>query len=607
MEGNRARLRGWDAFVATGVMYQNSNDVSKDYAAAMEWYRRGAKLLNADAQLNIGPLYRSGLGVQQDYCTAMAWYLKAAEQGLVDAQVEVASLYRYGHGDQDDVQVIRLASKNRTVHVATHHDPSSGKIIVLWNDVLRVFPGALYLQQGKKALPFLKGTDFEDLRPLRIAAILGVTLDIVVQEGSISGGEPPRQDSARPTVAISSVNSTVLRNPVYGDELAALENYNHIDIPYTSARGPQFIPDDPIFSRHVSSDRRQEPPASVKSGPHAPQFHPVLTPTLPVKSSQRENSIAELAQLGGRIKRIERSSYVPSSNVSKQDAAAEYSGHAEFQRGVQHETGIGGARVDYGLAMECYLKAAKQGHIEASYNIAQLHEYGRGVPKDEAKAAEWYIKAGEKGYIPAQINLAYRYAFGKGVPLSYLDAFNWRLLAAEQGDASAQYMVGHQYSSGNGVRKDDLKALEWYLKAAKQGDAQAQYNAGEIYSKGSPGVPQDYPKALDWYLKAAENGHVMSQYHLGLLYKNGFSGFQKDFSKALEWLLKAANRNHSNAEYEVGDIYRLGLGVPVDESKAMEWYIRAADQGHYNARKSHDDLSAKIRGRQQQQHIAGTT
>jgi hypothetical protein len=98
MEGNRARLRGWDAFVATGVMYQNGNDVSKDYAAAMEWYRRGAKLLNADAQLNIGPLYRSGLGVQQDYCTAMAWYLKAAEQGLVDAQVEVASLYRYGHG-----------------------------------------------------------------------------------------------------------------------------------------------------------------------------------------------------------------------------------------------------------------------------------------------------------------------------------------------------------------------------------------------------------------------------------------------------------------------------------------------------------------------------
>lgn len=63
---------------------------------------------------------------------------------------------------QDDIQVIRLASKNRTVHIATHQDPSSGKPIVLWSDVLRVFRDALYLQHGQKVLPFLKGADFEE-------------------------------------------------------------------------------------------------------------------------------------------------------------------------------------------------------------------------------------------------------------------------------------------------------------------------------------------------------------------------------------------------------------------------------------------------------------
>ncbi|KAG0052479.1 hypothetical protein BGZ90_006474 [Linnemannia elongata] len=48
--------------------------------------------------------------------------------------------------DDDDVQAIRLTSQDRTIHITTHQDPSLGKIIVLWNDVLRVFPDALYLQ-----------------------------------------------------------------------------------------------------------------------------------------------------------------------------------------------------------------------------------------------------------------------------------------------------------------------------------------------------------------------------------------------------------------------------------------------------------------------------
>jgi hypothetical protein len=65
--------------------------------------------------------------------------------------------------DQDNVQVIRLAgSKGKTAHITTHHDTSSGTTIVLWNDVLRVFPDALYLQRGRRVIPFLKGADFEE-------------------------------------------------------------------------------------------------------------------------------------------------------------------------------------------------------------------------------------------------------------------------------------------------------------------------------------------------------------------------------------------------------------------------------------------------------------
>jgi hypothetical protein len=66
-----------------------------------------------------------------------------------------------GDDDDDVVQVIRHVRKNRIAHITTHQDPS-GKNIVLWDDVLRVFPEALYLQRGKRVLPFLKGSDFKE-------------------------------------------------------------------------------------------------------------------------------------------------------------------------------------------------------------------------------------------------------------------------------------------------------------------------------------------------------------------------------------------------------------------------------------------------------------
>lgn len=68
-----------------------------------------------------------------------------------------------GDDHQDTgVQVIRLAISNKTVHITTHQDPSSGKAIVIWDDVLRVFRDARYLQHGQRVLPFMKGSDFKE-------------------------------------------------------------------------------------------------------------------------------------------------------------------------------------------------------------------------------------------------------------------------------------------------------------------------------------------------------------------------------------------------------------------------------------------------------------
>ena len=54
--------------------------LSKDYARAVQSFRKAAEDGNADAQFNLGVMYSKGRGVEQDFARAAHWYRKAAEQ-----------------------------------------------------------------------------------------------------------------------------------------------------------------------------------------------------------------------------------------------------------------------------------------------------------------------------------------------------------------------------------------------------------------------------------------------------------------------------------------------------------------------------------------------
>ncbi|KAF9080274.1 hypothetical protein BGX23_002376 [Mortierella sp. AD031] len=102
----------------------------------------------------------------------------------------------------DLVQAVKPVHKNNLSpitpaaisHITVHHDTSSGKSIVLWDDVLQVFKDALYVRHGTRILSFIKGTDFKNLEPLRFAAIPDAILNIVV-DGQFTSTDPaPPQD-----------------------------------------------------------------------------------------------------------------------------------------------------------------------------------------------------------------------------------------------------------------------------------------------------------------------------------------------------------------------------------------------------------------------------
>ncbi|OAQ25704.1 hypothetical protein K457DRAFT_34942, partial [Linnemannia elongata AG-77] len=74
------------------------------------------------------------------------------------------------------------SSSSETMYLVCHPDPSLKKDILLWDDILAVFSSALYVRCGATVLPFAKGPDFKNLDPLRIAAVPGATIDVVIRD-----------------------------------------------------------------------------------------------------------------------------------------------------------------------------------------------------------------------------------------------------------------------------------------------------------------------------------------------------------------------------------------------------------------------------------------
>ena len=73
----------------------------------------------------------------------------------------------------------------------------------------------------------------------------------------------------------------------------------------------------------------------------------------------------------------------------------------QYNRGQIYEHGRGVVK-DEAKAVECYRKAAEQGHADAQYNLGNMYAQGLGVAKDEAQAVVWYQKAADRGHHDAR-------------------------------------------------------------------------------------------------------------------------------------------------------------------------------------------------------------
>jgi TPR repeat protein len=143
---------------------------------------------------------------------------------------------------------------------------------------------------------------------------------------------------------------------------------------------------------------------------------------------------------------------------------------ARAQAAIKYLKGDG-VEADPGVAMRYGQEAATEGDADAQFVVGAL--YARGMAPDPFRAASWYLRAARQNHPKAMYNLAMAFLTGNGVAKDPNQALVWFTKAADAGYADAAVNLGILYERGGSVKPDRDEALKWYRRAAELGDAEA--------------------------------------------------------------------------------------------------------------------------------------
>ena len=76
---------------------------------------------------------------------------------------------------------------------------------------------------------------------------------------------------------------------------------------------------------------------------------------------------------------------------------------------------------DYDSARTVWLLLAVAGARDAQYRYGGVYRDGKGVSQDNAVAVEWFLKAGRQGQVNAQNALGFMFDYGDGLPQDQSD------------------------------------------------------------------------------------------------------------------------------------------------------------------------------------------
>lgn len=227
--------------------------------------------------------------------------------------------------------------------------------------------------------------------------------------------------------------------------------------------------------------------------------------------------------------------------------AADYFKEAANQDFASAQTYLGQLFLDQGdisTAIRYFDLAARHGHIEAFYHLAEISNNGIGRERSCGVATAYYKLVAEKA---ESIHSAFDDA-----NLAYDDgdhdtALILYMMAAEQGYEAAQANVayildGHHSLLRRHVLRNAALALIYWTRSAKQTNIDSMVKMGDYYLAGY-GIEPDMEKAATCYQTAAETHHsAQALWNLGWIHENGI-GLEQDFHLAKRFYDQALETN----------------------------------------------------------------
>ena len=583
--------------------------ITLDTVALLEWYLSKARGGEAWAQAYVGALAESGQWVQRDESIALAWYRAAGSAGNVPAQWRVARFYNDGRGGvaKDPAEARRWGQMHEVKRCEEHeraqaaadacdrfaadrHDPQSVSPGVdsfcMRHFAPRAIEACTVAVKGAPATPRFRtqlarayahtGRFDEARREADAGAKAGATASMTLLGVMAQRGLGVEKNEA---AALAWYRKAAEAGDRRAMNIVTTNVYNGIGIAKDSPEA-RALAQDMMQRTSAIASAAPAPAQMAERGDPRQQFNLAARLEQERKYDEAIQWYTRAAAQDFRPAELNLAQMYEKGIGVKQDTAEARKRYRRLSELGDNEARYRAAKLaaadaDWKEALPLYERLARDDDWRALLDLGQLHEDGRGVPKNVARAAELYERAAERSAW-ARARLGILYLESKDFP----KARHWLQRSANDGNGAARNNLGLMHERGLGGKVDYRAARDLYFRALEVGNPEAMGNLENLFASGR-GVPSG-AAALEWYQRGAEIGLPSAQYRLGRIYAKG-EGVPRNEPLAAVHLQNAAQQGHVEARKEAAELfYKMGMDQ------------EAAALGHDGAAKR---LAAKLDGK----------
>ncbi|KAL6711103.1 ERAD-associated protein [Coniothyrium glycines] len=518
-------------FMLAEMNFYGNYSHPRNYSEAFQRYRQLATMNgNASAQHMVGFMYATGIGgsVRQDQAKAMLYYTLGAEGG--DIRSEMAIAYRHSSG---------IATPRNCEEAVHYYKAAADKAI----EYMRSGP------PGGHSMP---------RESYRIADDEG---GVYGEGASVSSSGQNAKIASVHSDAFSSLDDVFEYMDLQARKGDARASFNLAKLNYDGARTMKR--DLPAAKKRFLELARMYWP---KDGKTKSNVSPT-TEKLAAKAAgylgrmflrgEGMNQSFDIAktwfrrgiELGDALSQYSLGIMYLKGFGVPQDAlrAAELFGAAADQDLAVAQVRLGALFLDQGdvaIAIKYFELAARHGHLEAFYYLAELTHNGVGRDKSCSVASAYYKIVAEKAELVSTSFSEANEAYANGDLETALVGY---MLAAEQGFEAGQANVAYlldqnkpRFTLGSlvplmkkkaAIAGDALLALIYWTRSAEQKNVDSMVKMGDYYLQGL-GTSPDREKAAACYQAAADTMmSAQANWNLGWMHEHGI-GIDQDYHLA---------------------------------------------------------------------------